>query len=188
MIRRVIKKAARACLGEYTIYRVFRYDCPGGIGGESQAAAEGQTFFVPSQDDILNAGSPLIRDQAWYQGDDALAFAARKGTEIAAICWVWHGSSYRVAVQWPLKKHEAYIVQLVTVPECRGTGTGTRLKRYVTQELCARGFRTLYSRVWFSNRPAIRMNEKAGWKHFATIAEVAPPIGAKSLRIVRTRL
>jgi GNAT superfamily N-acetyltransferase len=186
VIRRVVKKAVRVWLGDYTIYRFFRYACAC-TDADASDTDGALTFFVPAEEEIAQARSPIIREQAWCGGDNALVFAARKGGEIAAICWVWHGSSYRVAAQWPLKEREAYIVQLVTVPEWRGTGTGTQLKRYVTEVLCARGFKTLYSRVWFSNAAAIRMNEKAGWEHFATVVEVTPPKGAHSLRIVRTR-
>lgn len=187
---RALAKAALAfLLGDYEVYRIFRLDLAAAAEPDPGAlAAAGYALREVSPDEVAAAADPEIRGRAFYGGDGAFGFAALEGGEIVCLQWIWHGARYRTRNFWPLAPDEAKSVELYTRPEARGKGLATALKEHSAAAMRAKGFRALYSRIWLTNRPSVRVSEKAGWRQVALVALVRPlGLGPRRRLVLRTR-
>lgn len=59
------------------------------------------------------------------------------------------------------------------------------LMQHCAQELKARGFERVYSRIWWNHHSSIRLAEKAGRTHIATIVELRFFGAKRPLRFVK---
>jgi len=50
-----------------------------------------------------------------------------------------------------------------------------------------RAFSRVYSRIWWNNYAAIRVSEKAGWRHIATVFELRISSRSRPWRLVRRK-
>lgn len=172
MFKSLTKRIARLLLGEYQIYRIYtraRTD-------NRQQAESPLTEFEFSgidQRQMESSTDEAIRSRAWYLGKDSNAFGCLKDGKIVGVCFYWHGERYRAERNfWPLASNEAKLVEIFTLPEMRGKGAGKSLIAYAENEMFARGYRSLFARIWHSNTPSIKAFENAGWQHLATIVEL----------------
>jgi len=172
MIGRALRRLARLILGDYEFFRIYRYDLettePFDPSNHQDA---GYLFRKVNQEEVLSAANSLIRDRSGYGGDDAIGYAVFYADEIVCLQWYWHGERYKKRNFWPLREDEAKSVDIITVEAHRGKGLATALKLYSANDLKSSGFNRLYSRVWHSNHPSIRVNEKAGWSYIAFVIE-----------------
>ena len=107
-------------------------------------------------------------------------FVARSGGELVGACWVardrlW--SSY-LRREIELAPDEALTYETYTARSARGLGVGPALRAWVADQLGNDGCRRLLATVDPSNRPAIRLVEKLGYRRIGTLGY----LGAGPLR------
>ena len=117
----------------------------------------------------------MIRESHFYAGEDASGFALRRGGRIVCLQWFWHGERAKRSAFWALGARDAVSMHLVTVPDERARGHATLLKRLTAPRLRDEGFDALYSRIWWTNVPSLRVSEKAGWQCVGTTLDIALP-------------
>ena len=181
-VARPLKALVTAAGIRYSCYKIFALDLRGPL--VPPKPLPGYRCAPITQADVANAGEPLIRAEAWYGEGNAIGFGVYRGAELVCLQWIWHGKDYHEKRNfWPLAQGEAKSVQLVTVPAEHNKGLATLVKLFSAGELSREGFRKLYSRIWWSNKASMRVSEKAGWHHIATVYELQ--LGAaKPLRMV----
>lgn len=191
-MKALVKRVAQALLGDYSLYRIYRLD-PRAAGALEAGPAEttGQdqplTLGPVGRAEIDASGDALLREQASYCGEQAHAYACRRGAQLLALCFFWHGARYRARNFWSLAEGEAKLVQIVTAASARGQGIAGRLLAHAARDMAARGFGPLYARIWHSNQPSIAAFDRAGWTRVATVAEIHPLRRKKPLRMVWRR-
>lgn len=170
-VKLVIQAVLRRIGLRYAFYKVYSIDLGVRKNGPDQGLAPGYSVGAVDAATIQHAADPLIRDQAWYGGEDALGFAIFHDGEPVSLQWIWHGERYRRSRNFiSLAESSAKSVQLVTVVKERGQGLATQLKQFSAKQLAQLGFNRLYSRIWWSNAPSIRVSKKAGWTLSSTVA------------------
>lgn len=166
-----LKYLSRLFLGEYSIYYIYRQN----TGGESHKAATSSLSVVPiDQCALTSESNELILEQRSYFGEGSSAYGCFSGERLVGVCFYWYGSRYLQRNFWPLRKNEAKLVQIVTLPESRGNGVAPQLICKSFEDLKKRGFKTAYARVWHSNTPSCRAFEKSGWTKIALVIEINP--------------
>lgn len=127
-----------------------------------------------------------VRECRDYHGPDAVLYGVCRadGAVVCAQC-VWYGDRYRDHQFWPIENNAAASMHLVCAPSERGKGYATWLKRETARRLRQRGFARLYSRIWWTHSASIRVSEKAGWEHVATVFDLKMRGRAKPIRVVR---
>jgi RimJ/RimL family protein N-acetyltransferase len=136
----------------------------------------GYRFVDVAPDDLSASGFAELRDCAWYGGPGSRLFGiARTDGTLACVQCIWFGDRYASRSFWPLSGNEAASMHLVTVPEERGKGLATLLKQQSAAILRTSGFARVYSRIWWTNTPSLRVSEKAGWTQVGTIVEITLP-------------
>lgn len=180
MAKALLKRLVRSLVGDYGIYRIFAVDLPQPVA----PLPPGITIRPIDAGDLERSEDPELRGRAWYGGEEAQGFGLYAGDELAAIQWYWWGERYRIRRNsWPLGDGSAKSVELYTKPEFRGRGFAALLKLHTGQAMAERGFHRLFSRIWYSNRPSIRVSEKTGWRRVGTYVELYP-LGRKvSIRL-----
>lgn len=171
MFKGLIKHIARFLLGEYQIYRIYARARTDNRHQTESPLLEFE-FSVIDQRQMESSTDEAIRSRAWYLGKDSNAFGCLKDGKIVGVCFYWHGERYRAERNfWPLASDEAKLVEIFTLPEMRGKGAGKSLIAYAESEMFARGYQSLFARIWHSNTPSIKAFENAGWRHVATVIE-----------------
>lgn len=166
-IKQVAKCLARALLGDYGIYYVYRATATPTTVSDTTVGAIGAAEVAAARDE-------LIAVQADYAGEGARAFAVCEHGTPLAVCFYWFGERYRQRGFWPLADDEAKLVQIVTAPGARGRGLATTLIAGSAAAMRDQGWSQLYARVWHSNDPSWRAFERAGWQRVALVVEVNP--------------
>ncbi len=185
MIKTIIRTVMALTRSEYGCYKIFRSNL-GSLDTLRPTFPSGYNVSRVTRADVEKAMDPEIARQAGYDGRDSLGFAVLHDREIVSVAWIWHGARYREERNfWPLGPHEAKFVQTFTIPSERGRGLSTLLVQHCAHELKARGFEHLYSRIWWNHHSSIRVAQKAGRTHIATILDLQF-FGAKQpLRFVK---
>lgn len=192
----VAKKIARALLGDYSVYRVYRLDPGNATAAAAAAAADAPSAIAASlppqptpftvcpidRSTLEACADPLLREQAFYCGEQSHAYGCSRDGQLLGVCFFWHGDRYRTRNFWPLAEGEAKLVQIVASEQARGQGVAGRLLREAAQDMAAHGFGPLYARIWHSNQPSIAAFERAGWRRIATVALVHPLQRERPLR------
>ncbi len=185
-MKEIIKKLARAILGDYSAYQIYESSSEQARMPEPQ---DRTTFRVLPVDALVISSSTelLIREQAGYAGPGAQAYACFDGSRMVGVCFFWSGSRYQSRNFWALKDGEAKLVQIVSVPDMRGHGVATMLIEQSRRDMMQRGFTKAYARVWHSNTPSLRAFDRAGWRRIALVLEINPFRQSRPWRI-RIRL
>lgn len=135
----------------------------------------GVTFRTADPAWVAADEEATIRDTAWCGGDNALGFALLRNDRIVSLQWFWFGARLKEAAFWTFEPDAAASVQLITVPAARGQGLATFLKQLSAARMRAMGFSKLYSRIWWTHAPSLRVSEKAGWTRAGTTFSVTVP-------------
>jgi RimJ/RimL family protein N-acetyltransferase len=67
-------------------------------------------------------------------------------------------------------------MHLITLPKYRNRGFATALKQMSARSMAERRFTALYSRIWWTNEPSLRVSAKAGWQRVGTLLRVSLPL------------
>ena len=179
-----IKKLALFFLRDYAIYHIYRQKCRDAIDVPST-----EFRVEPVEEDvIINSKDEMIVQQAWYCGEGSHAYACMNDSRIVGLCFFWHGSRYSARNFWPLEEKAAKLVQIIVLPEMRGRGIASRLIEYSTHEMSRLGFKYLYARIWWSNKPSLHAFERAGWVRVATVIDIFLSYRAKPFRLKLKRM
>ncbi|SEK30576.1 GNAT family N-acetyltransferase [Nitrosovibrio tenuis] len=179
-----IKRLAQAIFQDYSFYHIYGQE----YTGEIQALDMGLRLEPIGQKVIVNSEDEIIAQQAWYHGDCSRAYACMEGSRVIALCFFWYGERYSARNFWPLSEGEAKLVQIVVLPEMRGRGIASSLIKFATLDMYQRGFKCLYARIWWSNKPSLRAFERAEWKRVATVIEMHLIYRKESFRLKLTRI
>jgi GNAT superfamily N-acetyltransferase len=176
-----LKRLLHLVLGDYSVYRI--YTRPTG-GVPPVRSAKGAGFVVREVDapELLASQDGLIREQAGYAGDGALAFACFDGDRIVGVCFYWFGERYLKRNFWPLEPGQAKLVQVITLPEMRGRDVASTLVANSLYALRDKGFERSFARIWHSNTPSLRTFGRTGWSYVATVVEINPLRSSRPLR------
>jgi len=180
-MKALLKRLAHAVLGDYAIYRVLQGPASGGPAPQPAQAASFSIGLV-QRAEIEACADPLMREQAFYAGEGAHAYACRDSGRIVGLCFYWHGERYRPRGFWPLQEGQAKLVQIITASDMRGRKVAQALIAASAADMAARGFHGLFARVWFNNYPSLRAFAAAGWRPCALVVDVNPLRRAKPWR------
>ncbi len=164
------KQIARALLGDYAIYQVWRFET-------TDAPVIAAPFDVRSlrPEDL---GQPCVAaelaDSAWYLGDQAEGFGCFQGDTLLGAAFYWHGRRYATRRSWPVPPRAAKLVHLITASTARGQGVATAVIRASAAQMQARGWRPLYARVWPSNASSLSAFRRAGWQPCGWLLQINP--------------
>ena len=162
-------------MGDYERYEIYALPLTGLARSDlSQWTDQGFEFRPIKTDDLTSSPYEDIRARAFYGGAGADGFGVFKSGELISLQWFWHGGRYRQRNFWPLEEGEAKSVDLFTLDAYRGQGIATALKAYSAEEMQARGYTRLISRIWHSNEPSRRVSEKLGWTNIARVTVIYP--------------
>lgn len=174
MLRRALALLRRLGV-DYACFHVYTLPLSTAAGSATPVPA-GYRFAELAIADLEGSPHPELRDCSDYMGEHAQAFGLfRDDGVLACAQCVWFGPRYERVAFWPLAPHEAASMHLVTVPAERGRGLATCVKQGSARVLHERGFTRLYSRIWWTNDPSLRVSEKAGWSRVGTTLEVTLP-------------
>jgi GNAT superfamily N-acetyltransferase len=142
----------------------------------------GFRFAELTIDDLHASSVEPLRDCDAYAGRDARLFGAfgADGT-LACVQCIWYGERFTAEAFWPVEGDAAVSMHLVTAPDQRNKGFATLVKEYSAVRLREAGFEQLYSRIWWTNAPSLRVSEKAGWVRVGTLVELMFPGRGKPL-------
>lgn len=178
----LLKQLARALLGDYSIYRVLQRSAAEGPAPVPPQAAAFDIGLV-QRADIEACPDPVMREQAFYAGDGAFAYACRDAGQIVGLCFYWYGERYRPRGFWPLQDKQAKLVQIITAPAMRGRKVAPALIAASGTDMARRGFERLFARVWHNNHPSLRAFAAAGWTRCALVVELNPLRRARPWRL-----
>lgn len=181
-MKALLKRLAHAMLGDYSIYRVLQRSASAGPAPmPPQAAAF--TVGLVQRVDIEACHDPVMREQAFYAGEGARAYACRNDGQIVGLCFYWYGERYRPRGFWPLQDRQAKLVQIITSPAMRGRKVAPALIVASAADMAAQGFDCLFARVWHNNYPSLRAFAAAGWSRCALVVELNPLRRARPWRL-----
>jgi len=173
-VARALLRQARHAGFSYRCFHVMRLPLT------SQTAPDvtpppGLAFLSVDPQIIERSADEVIRDTAWYGGPGGEGFALARDGRILSLQWIWHGERLQRADFWSFKQEDAVSMHLVTVPDARGHGLATDLKRLTAARMRERGFTCIYSRIWWTNEPSLRVSKKVGWARVGTTLSVMLP-------------
>jgi GNAT superfamily N-acetyltransferase len=175
----LIKILSWFLIRDYSFYRIYGRSC----ADNGALPTSGLRFEPVEKKQIATSADRAIAEHAWYHDRDTHAYACLEDERIVGLCFFWHGMGYSKRNFWPLREHEAKLVQLFVLPERRGRGIARRLIEAATQDMNQQGFNYVYARIWRSNIPSLRAFERAGWEPIATVIEIFPRGRSKSFRL-----
>lgn len=173
-IARTLLGRARDAGFDYRCFAIMRRDLAACQTSGVQLPA-GVTFRTADPASVAAAEEASIRDTAWCGGDNALGFALLQNKRIVSVQWIWFGPRLKEAAFWSFEPDAAASVQLITAPSARGQGLATFLKQLSAAQMRGMGFSKLYSRIWWTHTPSLRVSEKAGWTRVGTTFSVTVP-------------
>ena len=168
-MNRIIKELVRKTVGEYELYRVYRY----APNSHVQLPDEFKFQECRSQREFEFVTDSSLRVLANYMGTEARVFSITHKNAIIAACAYWWGDKYRKERHiWDLKNNEAKLVQIYTAPDFRGLGLARALISLSAEEMLKSGVSGLFARIWRSNISSIKAFKRAGWLYTAFVVRL----------------
>jgi GNAT superfamily N-acetyltransferase len=94
----------------------------------------------------------------------ARCFGAWVGGNLMGLCTFTFGQEYvESGGFYDLGADQAELADIFTTSQGRGKGVATALIKYSTIAMEELGYKTLYAKVWHSNKSSTRTFNKAGW-------------------------
>jgi L-amino acid N-acyltransferase YncA len=173
---------------DYTWFRIYRLLLDVSLAGRSPPSLDGYRCREVTEAEVETSPVEELRTCARYGGAGAHLFGVfRDDGVLACVQCVWFGDRYARNAFWPVEPGAAVSMHLVTDAAERGKGLATLAKQHSAQQLQAKGFTSVYSRIWWTNTASIRVSEKAGWKRVGTLVEVKLPALRRPWRIAVPR-
>lgn len=181
-MKEMLKHVLRLLLGEYSIYRIYTRETADAPPARSPKSA-GFTVREITATELLASPDHIIREQAFYLGNESIGFACYDGARIVGVCFYWFGARYKTRNFWPLAERQAKLVQVITLPEMRGREVAPTLVAMSTSAMRDKGFERNFARIWHSNTPSLRAFGRAGWSYVSTVVEINPFRRSRAFRI-----
>ena len=187
LVRGILGLAKRVGI-RYSCFRIFAISLKSTTATDEAPLPSGYRFAELSPGDLSACPFPELRECDWYGGPGSHAFGIfREDGVLVCAQWFWFGERYQQQSFWPLESHEAASMHLVSAASERGKGIATQIKKHSADQMRAKGFSRLYSRIWWTNTSSIRVSEKSGWSNVGTILEISLPARSRPLRFVRRK-
>ena len=172
-MKAVLKRILRGVFSDYQLNRVYTLDLSAGQCAEPQASGEDVRIGrLESSGPLSASDDQRMRDHAWYLDGDAEAYGVFEGEQLTCVTCFWPAGHDKLPSRFgDLGAGCAVMVDLLTTPQARGKGYAALVTRYAQWDLGQRGYTTLWTWVWHSNAPSIRVFEKAGWRYAYFLAE-----------------
>jgi GNAT superfamily N-acetyltransferase len=168
---------------DYACFKVFALPLNRAATSGEVSLPSGYRFAEVSPADLQACPFPELQDCREYCGVGSHTFGIfRDDGILACVQCIWFGERYWENGFWPIEADAAVSMHLVTATPEQGKGLATRLKQCSARRMREEGFSRLYSRIWWTNTPSLRVSEKAGWSRVGTIFEVSLPWTDRPLR------
>lgn len=184
-MKELAKKVMRGLFTDYQINRIYFVDLPSSDAPVSGQLSDIETIrVIASRDAFAASPDARIRDHAWYLDEHAHAYGLYVGERLVCVCCFWLATHPKMPGKFPaLRQDEAVMLDLLTAAECRGKGYALAIARYAAYDLGLKGHPRLWTWVWHSNAPSIRVFEKAGWSYSHLLLELQLRGVTKHLRL-----
>lgn len=172
-----LKRIAHALFRDYQLNRIYYLDiaAPKLLSPE-ELPGRAVIRVIESSQQIADSPDERIRDHAWYASEHALGYGIWEDDHLTCICWFWTPQHPGMPGRFSaLGESDAVMVDLLTSPHCRGNGYAVAITRFAAMDLYRRGYSRLWTWVWHSNGPSIRVFTKTGWTYSHLLAEIQLP-------------
>jgi GNAT superfamily N-acetyltransferase len=166
---KLIKSIVSPVVRDYWIGRTFIHrwgQSTFSPASEISLAREIELRALCSSDDSSVASQPDSELAKRYRPAQpgVRCFGAWVGGNLIALCTFTFGQEYLESGGfYDLGADQAELADIFTTSQGRGRGVATALIKYSTMVMEELGYRTLYAKVWHSNKSSTRTFNKAGW-------------------------
>ncbi len=153
-----VKELVKRLLPNFELYRVYQtqlrdYQPPVTI--DYQVVDLASTEFTEQK---------LYKETALYSGEHSYGYGLIFEEQLVAVQWYWFSHRCENLKWWPLPDNSIISMHIQVDQYYQGKGLSTQLKAFALNELSAKGFDYVYSRVWHNHWASIAMNKKLGSK------------------------
>ncbi|GAA6172363.1 MAG: ribosomal protein S18 acetylase RimI-like enzyme [Psychroserpens sp.] len=177
MFKKFIKKVAKSISLKYDIYKIFKINKN---NTDNYVMMNNVQFIELNQTSEDKFDSTLLTKYNSYLGNGSHCFVCLKEDDIVGICFYWVGTRYLERNFIPLLSTEAKLIQIEVLESARGHGIAPKLIDFSSQEMFKKNYKSLYARIWHSNKASIRSFRKSGWLYQKTV--IALSIGGINLK------
>lgn len=172
-MKKLIRWVLHVFFKDYQFNRIYFIDLPSSDAQLSNQMLGRETIsLIESQDQFASSPDERIREHAWYFDKFACVYGTYIGNELVCICSFWISGHPSMPRRFStLIKNEAVMVDLLTAPDYRGKGYALAITRFAENDLFLKGYNKLWTWVWHSNTPSIRVFGKAGWNYSHLLLE-----------------
>jgi RimJ/RimL family protein N-acetyltransferase len=172
-MKKLIKWVLHIIFKDYQFNRIYFIDLPTSDAQLStQMLGRENIRLVESQEQFASSLDQRIRDHAWYFDEFAYVYGVYIENELVCVCSFWISGHPNMPRRFSaLIKNGAVMVDLLTAPNYRGKGYALAITRFAENDLFLKGYNKLWTWVWHSNTPSIRVFEKAGWNYSHLLLE-----------------
>lgn len=176
-MKELLKRLAHALFGDYQLNRIYCLDLTDRPPLASERLPDGAVIqVIESPQQIAASPDKRIRDHAWYAGEHARGYGIWEDDQLICMCWFWMPARPGMPARFSrLSEKEAVMVDLLTTSLCRGKGYAVAITKFAERDLRDKGYSKLWTWVWHSNSPSIRVFSKAGWTYSHFLAEFKLP-------------
>ena len=174
-MRKLLSGLLRLIFSDYQLNRIYSFDLDGHADVAVDSLSRGEQIrILTSQDEFTAATDERIRDHAWFLTEDhSRVYGIFLEGELLCVCCFWESGHGQMPVRFAnLGAKEAAMADLLTAPECRGRGYAPIITRFAHRDYFDRGYQKLWTWVWHSNVPSIRMFQKVGWRYCYFLVEL----------------
>lgn len=172
MLFDIFKRGLHFLLGDYQCWIVYHFRPKS--RPVTPVLPEGIEIRPIVRSHFDGVGDKHVMQTLAYADDCALGLALYVNGDLAAVYWAIWGAHYenmRKGRSWHIEPDSAKLVGAYTLPQHRGRGYLPILFNHLTEAMWMRGFAHFYSRIWHSNRSAIRMACKTGRRRVGVYIE-----------------
>ncbi|HNP26007.1 MAG TPA: GNAT family N-acetyltransferase [Nitrosomonas sp.] len=181
MIKNIIKSILRILFKDYQFIRIYYLDLPeSGAHISEPELNEASIRRLDSQDQFFASNDQRIRDHSAFFDDQTFAYGMYTNDELIGVCVFWKAGHPNLPGRFSqINENEAVMVDLLISEKYRGKGYALAITLFSEYDLAISGYKKLWTWIWHSNAPSIRVFEKAGWVYSHQLIELQP-YGIKS--------
>ncbi len=173
-MKSVIKWFLRILFKDYELNRIYFLDLQNPkIQTSAQILTTETIRMIDSQEQFSSSSDQRIRSHAWYLDKHAYSYGIYIKEELVSVCTYWISGHKNLPNKFSkLNEDEVIMVDLLTKPECRGKGYALAIINYSINDLSIKGYKKLWTWVWYNNTPSIRAFSKADWVYSNLLLEL----------------
>lgn len=174
MIKKFVRSILHVIFKDYHFLRIYFLDLPKS-GTQITAAKLGEESIrrLDSHDQFFTANDKRIRDHSMFFGHQTFAYGMFIDDELIGVCIFWIAKHPNLPRRFSeLNQNEAVMVDLLVSEQYRGKGYALAMTEFSERNLAIYGYEKLWTWVWHSNEPSIRVFEKSGWIYSHQLIEI----------------